>query len=253
MRGKTRAGDDRPMGRRRGGGRPDPGHGQRMHEFLVGQRQTRRDRRVLVGGADWRRCPGSRAARPCTPAARRTPRRPYWNPFDLGNFATGTQGLVYEPLFLYDPVKNQYDPWLGQQRHAGAAAPTPSSVRNGVKWSDGTGAHRCRRGLLDQPGHDQQVRPVQLQRVDGEERDRERQHGDGHLQRPAWLQRMAGLPVEGAGRPAARLVQALGRRAGHRGQRQPGRHRPDAARHATTPPRSPTRTTRTGGPPASWA
>ena len=35
-----------------------------------------------------------------------------WNPFDLGNFATGTQGLVYEPLFLYDPVKNTYDPWL---------------------------------------------------------------------------------------------------------------------------------------------
>ena len=39
-----------------------------------------------------------------------------WNPFDLGNFATGTQGLVYEPLFLYDPMKNTYDPWLATQR-----------------------------------------------------------------------------------------------------------------------------------------
>jgi len=35
-----------------------------------------------------------------------------WNPLNLGNFATGTQGLIYEPLFLYDPIKSQYVPWL---------------------------------------------------------------------------------------------------------------------------------------------
>ncbi len=62
-----------------------------------------------------------------------------WNPLDLGNFATGTQGLVYEPLNLYDPIKNTYDPWL--------ATDTPSTgwqgnkyvinVRSGVMWSDG--------------------------------------------------------------------------------------------------------------------
>ena len=62
-----------------------------------------------------------------------------WNPLDVGNNATGTQGLVYEPLNLYDPVKNKYDPWL--------ATDTPTTgwqgktyvidVRPGVKWSDG--------------------------------------------------------------------------------------------------------------------
>jgi len=35
-----------------------------------------------------------------------------WNPLDTGAFATGTQGLIYEPLYLYDPVKGKYDPWL---------------------------------------------------------------------------------------------------------------------------------------------
>ena len=35
-----------------------------------------------------------------------------WNPLNLGNDATGTQGLVYETLFLYDPIKGTYTPWL---------------------------------------------------------------------------------------------------------------------------------------------
>jgi peptide/nickel transport system substrate-binding protein len=62
-----------------------------------------------------------------------------WNPLNVGNFATGTQGLIYEPLNLYDPIKGQFDPWL--------ATDTPSTgwrgntyvinVRPGVKWSDG--------------------------------------------------------------------------------------------------------------------
>ena len=63
-----------------------------------------------------------------------------WNPLDVGNFATGTQGLIYEPLNLYDPIKGTYDAWL--------ATDTPSTgwkgntyvinVRPGVKWSDGS-------------------------------------------------------------------------------------------------------------------
>ena len=60
-----------------------------------------------------------------------------WNPFDLGNFATGTQGLIYEPLFLYDPVKNTYDPWLASSGTWSGNTYT-IVVRNGVKWSDGT-------------------------------------------------------------------------------------------------------------------
>ncbi len=41
-----------------------------------------------------------------------------WNPLDTGDFATGTQGLIYEPLYLYDPVKGQYDPWLATSAEA---------------------------------------------------------------------------------------------------------------------------------------
>ncbi|MCX6097204.1 MAG: stalk domain-containing protein, partial [Caldiserica bacterium] len=35
-----------------------------------------------------------------------------WNPFMTGNYATGTIGLVYETLFLYDPLTDVFKPWL---------------------------------------------------------------------------------------------------------------------------------------------
>jgi len=60
-----------------------------------------------------------------------------WNPFNLGNYATGTQGLIYEPLFLYDPIHNTYKPWLATSGTWSGSTYT-ISVRNGVKWSDGT-------------------------------------------------------------------------------------------------------------------
>jgi peptide/nickel transport system substrate-binding protein len=59
-----------------------------------------------------------------------------WNPLNLGNFATGTQGLIYEPLFLYDPIKSQYVPWLATAGTWNGATYT-LTVRDGVKWSDG--------------------------------------------------------------------------------------------------------------------
>ncbi len=62
-----------------------------------------------------------------------------WNPLATGAFATGTQGLIYEPLNLYNPISSTYMPWL--------ATDTPSTgwhgstyvidVRSGVTWSDG--------------------------------------------------------------------------------------------------------------------
>src|ERR1700733_2123171 len=62
-----------------------------------------------------------------------------WNPLDTGNYATGTQGLIYEPLFLYDPQKGTYDPWLATgDINAGWKGNTyVIDVRPGVKWSDG--------------------------------------------------------------------------------------------------------------------
>ncbi len=63
-----------------------------------------------------------------------------WNPLDTGNFATGTQGLIYEPLYLYDPIKKTYDPWLatGDLNSGWKGSTYVINVRSGVKWSDGT-------------------------------------------------------------------------------------------------------------------
>jgi peptide/nickel transport system substrate-binding protein len=60
-----------------------------------------------------------------------------WNPFNLGNYATGTQGLIYEPLFLYDPIANNYRPWLATSATWSGHTYT-MQIRSGVKWSDGT-------------------------------------------------------------------------------------------------------------------
>jgi peptide/nickel transport system substrate-binding protein len=60
-----------------------------------------------------------------------------WNPFNIGNMATGTQGLVYEPLFLYDPIHNKYDPWLATSGTWSGDTYT-IQVRSGVKWNNGT-------------------------------------------------------------------------------------------------------------------
>jgi peptide/nickel transport system substrate-binding protein len=35
-----------------------------------------------------------------------------FNPNDLGSLYTGTYGLLYEPLYLYDPIHGKYIPWL---------------------------------------------------------------------------------------------------------------------------------------------
>jgi peptide/nickel transport system substrate-binding protein len=65
-----------------------------------------------------------------------------WNPLDTGNFATGTQGLIYEPLFLYNPLStssNPYVPWLATAGSWNSANTVYTiTVRSGVSWSDGT-------------------------------------------------------------------------------------------------------------------
>ncbi|HEX3516666.1 MAG TPA: ABC transporter substrate-binding protein, partial [Trebonia sp.] len=62
-----------------------------------------------------------------------------WNPLDTGNYATGAQGLIYEPLYLYDPVKNTYDPWLatGAEASGWQGNKYVINVRSGVTWSNG--------------------------------------------------------------------------------------------------------------------
>jgi peptide/nickel transport system substrate-binding protein len=62
-----------------------------------------------------------------------------WNPLAIGAMATGTQGLIYEPLYLYDPLKNSYVPWLASSDEAGGWQGNTyvMTVRDGVEWSDG--------------------------------------------------------------------------------------------------------------------
>lgn len=60
-----------------------------------------------------------------------------FNPLNTGNFYTGTMGLLYETLFLYNPITNKYQPWLAS---AGSwdGSTYRITVRNGVTWSNGS-------------------------------------------------------------------------------------------------------------------
>jgi peptide/nickel transport system substrate-binding protein len=64
-----------------------------------------------------------------------------WNPMDP-NAAMGVVGLQYETLFLYDPLKDVYTPWLATGDAAAGWDSAKTSytihVRQGVKWSDGS-------------------------------------------------------------------------------------------------------------------
>jgi len=61
-----------------------------------------------------------------------------WNPLDP-NAAMGVVGLQYETLFMYDPLKDVYTPWLAESGTWDSAKTTYTiKVRQNVKWSDGS-------------------------------------------------------------------------------------------------------------------
>jgi peptide/nickel transport system substrate-binding protein len=60
-----------------------------------------------------------------------------WNPITDWQYATGTEGLVYENLFLFDPIKNQYKPWLAQSGDWTSKNVYELKLRPNLTWSDG--------------------------------------------------------------------------------------------------------------------
>ncbi|MCG5215003.1 ABC transporter substrate-binding protein [Streptosporangium soli] len=60
-----------------------------------------------------------------------------WNPIREWDSATGTKGLVYETLFLFDPQKGDFTPWLAESGSWTGDNEYTLKLRPGVTWSDG--------------------------------------------------------------------------------------------------------------------
>ncbi|HUZ20743.1 MAG TPA: ABC transporter substrate-binding protein [Acidimicrobiales bacterium] len=60
-----------------------------------------------------------------------------WNPMQQGGYGTGTVGLIYETLFLYNPMNGQYVPWLAKSGTWVNKTQYQITLRPGVTWSDG--------------------------------------------------------------------------------------------------------------------
>ncbi len=60
-----------------------------------------------------------------------------WNPIMDWAYAMGTLGLVYEPLFNYDPLTNEYIPWLAEKGEWTSDTEYTITLRDGITWADG--------------------------------------------------------------------------------------------------------------------
>jgi peptide/nickel transport system substrate-binding protein len=60
-----------------------------------------------------------------------------WNPLQPGSYAMGVIGLCYETLFLFDPLKNEYIPWLAESGQFVSDKVYEVKLRQGIQWQDG--------------------------------------------------------------------------------------------------------------------
>jgi peptide/nickel transport system substrate-binding protein len=60
-----------------------------------------------------------------------------FNPIKDWDYTTGTFGLLYESLFLYNPLNDKFTPWLAQSGSWTGAKEYTLKLRPGLKWSDG--------------------------------------------------------------------------------------------------------------------
>ena len=60
-----------------------------------------------------------------------------WNPLNSGGYATGTLGLCYETLFIYDPLADKFTPYLAESDSWVDATTYEVKIRQGIKFTDG--------------------------------------------------------------------------------------------------------------------
>ncbi len=60
-----------------------------------------------------------------------------WNPIMRGQYAVGTFGLTYEPLFHYDAEANEYVHWLAESDEWPDDNTHVITLRDGMTWTDG--------------------------------------------------------------------------------------------------------------------
>src|SRR3990170_8165844 len=57
-----------------------------------------------------------------------------WNPVMNWAYATGTVGYVYETLFLYYPLTDEFEPWLAEQGDWTSDTTYEVTLRDGLTW-----------------------------------------------------------------------------------------------------------------------
>ena len=139
-----------------------------------------------------------------------------WNPLDSGSRYTGTMGLLYETLFLYDPIHNKYLPWLATGGSWTGPSTYTMQVRNNVKWSNGsslTGADVAY--SINLAKANPAVPYSNLGQYLSAGRGGQRQHRHSALHQPCSVRGLAELPVEPAHTAPERLVEAVRHGSGH--------------------------------------
>lgn len=60
-----------------------------------------------------------------------------WNPWNGGGYSIGTVGLIYETLFVYDPLADKFTPWLAESGTWITPTTWQVKLRPGLTWTDG--------------------------------------------------------------------------------------------------------------------
>lgn len=60
-----------------------------------------------------------------------------WNPWNGGGYSVGTLGLIYETLFVYDPMTDEFTPWLAESEKWINETTWEVKLRPDITWTDG--------------------------------------------------------------------------------------------------------------------